>query len=1782
MKVNPSKIFLTLFFLLINSSFTVAQHKVEFISADENSFEVKVNLYSPPSEEKKYNKVTIRNLLNLDDFSKKGKYKLYSPHFVFAIPPKTVPNIKVVEKKERIYKNVIPSLNAGIKRKDDSTLVPVTTETLFDDSYTIPKDVEIENYFWYRDFYCVSIKINAQKYYPDKNEISEINEIKLKFKFKNNEIKTNFNYVVENENFNIIFKDLFANYKLSTQFRSEMPTDLIPDTTAQWIDFDADYIKISIVEDGIYRFYGTDIIKAGYNLNDINPGSLKLFESGKELHIVVNDGNDGSFDESDYIEFWGHKNYPQGNYKQVNSAGENYNEYENRYTDTAYYFLTWSGVPGKRLFKQNEYNSFLTDTLNYFKEIAHFEQDSWIQNMNGNETENQMPNWHRNKTWYWNWIGYWSPNRKFIFQADNIVPGKNAKAFFKATTAGLTSQMRFKLSINDVQIDSQNVGVYTQVLLNGEFNSSILNPGNNTLNAQCFAEDGNYAAYDWYEINYPKLLNFENDSLKFEIYDDVQGEKIIKINNAINSNYLIYKISPIVKKIVNYVLDGDALYFTDTVKPGDKFLITSEVKVKSVKYFHAKRFKNYRSSQNQADYIAITHKKFSKEVNDYLGYISKTYSLTTFKADVFDIYDEFSYGYPYPEAIKLFLYKAYTNWKAPKVATVTLIGDASYDYKEKIYKSVGVKLSENFVPSYGFPVGDYWYAVWDEDAPPIPQLKIGRIPIRTGEELYRFLSKLKKENEHGYDSWNKRSLFFSGGDANSQSELNLLRGANEEIINNFIKPPPYSGKYTHFYKTSDPVSDFGPYTPDKVNEAIEKSGVFIAYLGHSGTATWDNGINSILHLKNSIDRYPLITDFGCSTNKFAEPDIISFGERFLLEEEGTAIGYVGNSSLGFFSTAINGSKLFYEKIIADSLYKLGDAHLAAKVSMFNLYGSTPVNKIFAYSNTLLGEPAYELKIPPKPNLSINGSSLISDISNLNENADSVSLKIIVNNFGLVISDSVRVKVTEKYYGKLLKENFIEIPMPKYADTLDITIYPKDKPGLHTLNIFVDNNNLIDEIYEDDNNIAFEINVFSTSLRDLTTYNYENGFISELKILNPVLENENATGIQIYISDNEKFDAPQVKNIEFGSLYTKFNLTNLFSNKRYWYKLKLNYNDSKFGNVKSFFNNPISKYLVMDSIAFLNQNLNALGLHENKVGIVNDSINVSVLSAGALSGATCLISVNGENLLSNTFLAGMGVAVFDSVTMNVDTAFSILLFQQPDNVKALAEFIDSIPSGKIVAMGVMDDARNNMSNDLRNAIKTLGSTKIDSLQFRGSWALIGYKNAPPENVIEEIKGPYDGQVFIDTTYVIPNSSGKLITTQIGPAFKWQKLFVTDSLPSDSKINYRVIGIKSNSEADTLGYVNISNGEGDLSFLNNLNYKYIKVLAEFNASSDKISPALNSLGVNYTGVPELGINYQVVSIDKDSVEQGENVNLSFYVYNVGESPADSFKVKVDLVKPDNSSQQIFEQIVDSLGPEQRKKFNVSFNTVNYKGAGQFNISIDADSKILELYEDNNFYSIPFYVHGDTTKPSLNITFDGQDIFDGEYISATPDIKIEMNDPSLVPINDTSAVTLFLNDEPVYYSQNQNSLNITFSNSNPKVIVNYRPTLKDGEYTLTVFGKDASGNVADSAGVSKSFVVDNEAKLLNLYNYPNPFAGETHFTFKLTQIPDEIKIKIYTIAGRLVKQIRIPGDELDYDFNKIYWDGRDEDGDLLANGVYIYKVILYAQGKTKEITQKLAIVR
>ena len=69
--------------------------------------------------------------------------------------------------------------------------------------------------------------------------------------------------------------------------------------------------------------------------------------------------------------------------------------------------------------------------------------------------------------------------------------------------------------------------------------------------------------------------------------------------------------------------------------------------------------------------------------------------------------------------------------------------------------------------------------------------------------------------------------------------------------------------------------------------------------------------------------------------------------------------------------------------------------------------------------------------------------------------------------------------------------------------------------------------------------------------------------------------------------------------------------------------------------------------------------------------------------------------------------------------------------------------------------------------------------------------------------------------------------------------------------------------------------------------------------------------------------------------------------------------------------------------------------------------------------------------FIFKADEIPPAVKITFDDMEVIDGDFVSKNPTIKIALSDESPIPIVDTTAVKIYLNEEPVYYGANPDKL-------------------------------------------------------------------------------------------------------------------------------------------------------
>ena len=220
-------------------------------------------------------------------------------------------------------------------------------------------------------------------------------------------------------------------------------------------------------------------------------------------------------------------------------------------------------------------------------------------------------------------------------------------------------------------------------------------------------------------------------------------------------------------------------------------------------------------------------------------------------------------------------------------------------------------------------------------------------------------------------------------------------------------------------------------------------------------------------------------------------------------------------------------------------------------------------------------------------------------------------------------------------------------------------------------------------------------------------------------------------------------------------------------------------------------------------------------------------------------------------------------------------------------------------------------------------------------------------------------------------------------------------------------------------------------------------------------------------------------------------------------------------------------------------------------------------------------------------DTVGPEISLSFDGRvDFADGETILPNSILQLSISDQHGVNITGEvgHGITLVIDDD----FQNQIDLTGSFEYD----LGDYRrgsashelPSLAEGDHVLSIKAWDNANNSSVlQANVKVS--AQRKLELTEVMNYPNPFSDVTNFYYYLSQDADRVEIKIFTLAGRLIRQIPFASSRAGVNFSAT-WDGRDREGDEVANGVYIYKVtaegVVNGERKMKESFGKAVVVR
>jgi hypothetical protein len=828
---------------------------------------------------------------------------------------------------------------------NDQQLLPENLPPIPGNTYYPERTYEKDDAGFFRDRRIGIIRLYPFRYDPSKKSLLIITRATFLVSFQHSDRTGAIRHLSANDDIHErLFSRLVVNYEQSRQWRQSHrtgrpPLHLQPDTL----------LKIVTTEEGIHQITYQDLAAAGMNPAAINPRQIHITHAGYEIPIFVKGEEDSVFNIDDYIDFSARRLH-----------GED--TYFNLYTTEQVYWLSSGDSLGKRMVNEDGYPYDTTGALllHSFRDTLHFEQDNFFV---------RLSNTSADSTDMWFWDRLYGPDTQ---QIDLNIPHPDTLTTFDLsvmlhgfTTTAYGHHVEVHLN-GSLLADTSWSGQTPFGLQIGSIPGGLLSTVSNTLliivSSPVDSVDGIFS--NWIELAYDRLLHAASNTITLKMPETIQDTLYeIVLDGFEFADVDIYKRD--VSRIINFkketYQENGSTKYRFTLQDDD---ITSLMSYGAIPVWDKLKpasierigLRNLHDPMNTAPYLIITSPELRTSAEAYALW-KQSHGFDCMVVTVSEIYDVFNFGIASPEAVKEFIVYAYENYAVPP-SYCLLFGDGTYDYRG-INGHQGNHVPVHLSMYWGLwgPVADdgYFARVSGDDY--LPDIFIGRFPIRTAAEFDHVFAKIKLYTDYrNLDEW-KRDLVFvaDSGTAGYNSYPDM-----EMIIKEFKKPAYDASRCYHPHQMRD----------DFLRE-MEEGAVFVNFLSHGGGDVLCGGgfvtSKDIFRMTNP-DRMPFWTAFSCVNGFFDEPhpDSQSIGETVLLAPNGGGIGYYGPGSLTYGGNNYALSRRIYEGIFDENLLFFGQFLAYGEIAYYTAYK----NRYQLFTYNLLGDPAIALSIPDTTGIAI--------------------------------------------------------------------------------------------------------------------------------------------------------------------------------------------------------------------------------------------------------------------------------------------------------------------------------------------------------------------------------------------------------------------------------------------------------------------------------------------------------------------------------------------------------------------------------------------------------------------------------------------------------------------------------------------------------------------------------------------------------------------------------------------------------------------------------------------
>jgi hypothetical protein len=737
------------------------------------------------------------------------------------------------------------------------------------------------------------------------------------------------------------------------------------------------WYKFAVTHTGIHKITYEELAAAGMDAAAVVPGNLRVYGNGggilpelnsafrlddlRENTILVHDGGDGQFNPGDYLLFYGES----ADSWKMDPETKLFTHIKNFYSDTTWYFITADSGPGKRVamatpstLPASSYSRNMSDYAAHDIDLRNLIKSGkmWVgEEFNDTMTSLTIP---------------------FYFPKIDTLSAVRFNTFVVAKCA---YSSKFTLTVNNTELDQLvvdatdpgSLSIFAKTKLKG----SLLFTPKDSLVVRLNYNLPTYNSLGWLnyiELNLQRKLAWRPSQLAFRDVNSFGPGKVTEFIMADGSpDVVVWDITRADSVLQVPLTQVDStLHFRMQCDSLHQFVAFDGSMFYSASFAGKVENQDIHATQ-PADLVIVTNPLFIEQANRLAAFHEEENGTSSVVVSTDKIYNEFASGQHDITAIRDFVKMLYDRASGSQPKYVLLVGDGSYDYKDRVPNNT------NFVPTFEsteslkytgtYVTDDYFGIMGDNEGTESAgtlELGIGRFPVSDTGQVTAIVDKIihySDKTDSTLTSWRNNITFIADDeDANlhviQAEQLCSITGSNYPVFNvNKV----YSDSYM-LYSTAS-----GPRYPDvnkAISAAVAQGNLIINYTGHGGEDGWSGEkILTIPDIESwtNYNKLPVFVTATCEFSRFDNPQRFSAGEMVIVKPRAGAIALYTTTRLALATANFKLDSSFFYNLMqkdADGKYiKMGD--------LFRISKNNNGNNANIRNFVLLGDPAQTISFP---------------------------------------------------------------------------------------------------------------------------------------------------------------------------------------------------------------------------------------------------------------------------------------------------------------------------------------------------------------------------------------------------------------------------------------------------------------------------------------------------------------------------------------------------------------------------------------------------------------------------------------------------------------------------------------------------------------------------------------------------------------------------------------------------------------------------------------------------